>query len=460
MHPLKRLVPRTLFGRSLVIIVTPFILLQVISADIFYERHWDTVSRYLAIGLVGDISAVISMLEAFPEDDDRAFVLWTSRVFLGLDTRIEAGAVLETTTSPDDTIYLYPELIPTLSARLGRPFLVASGSLTKRVAISVQLNDGVMHVVTSRKRLFSSTTYIFIMWTVGSSIVLLAVAIYFLRNQMRSIRRLAVAADAFGKGRDAGDFKPEGAREVRQAAAAFIAMRERIRLQITQRTEMLAGVSHDLRTPLTSLQGYLETLLIKEGALTEAERRHYLELAAKHGKRLSQLTAELFELAMLESQGRELHFEPFSLAELVQDVAQKFELEAEKHALRLETEIPPGAPFVSGDIALIERVLENLIENAIKYTPQGGRIRLSLFPRPGCIAARVSDTGVGIPEHEVPHIFERFYRVEKSRGEGPGGTGLGLAIARRILELHGSPIEVESKPGRGTSFSFELPTAA
>jgi hypothetical protein len=226
------------------------------------------------------------------------------------------------------------------------------------------------------------------------------------------------------------------------------------------RREMIANISHELRTPLTSLRGYLETLLIKEGALSEAERRHYLDLAAKHGKRLSQLIAELFELAMLESQGPELHFEPFSLAELVQDVAQKFELEADKHGLTLETEIPAGAAFVSGDIALIERVLENLIENAIKYTPQGGRIRLSLVPGPGRIAARVSDTGVGIPADQIPHIFERFYRVEKSRGEGPEGTGLGLAIARRILDLHGSAIAVESKPGDGTSFSFELPTAA
>ncbi len=289
----------------------------------------------------------------------------------------------------------------------------------------------------------------------------------------RRLRRLSAAVEAFKKGEfqaamNLGPWRrgPRGD-EIDALGITVEQMSRRIVDQIRQlrhadatRRELIANISHDLRTPLTSLQGYLETLLIKEGTLSEAERRHYLDLAAKHGKRLSQLTAELFELAMLESQGPELHFEPFSLAELVQDVAQKFELEAEKHLLRLETEIPPGAPFVSGDIALIERVLENLIENAIKYTPAGGRIRLSLVPGPGRIAARVSDTGVGIPEHEIPHIFERFYRVEKSRGEGTEGTGLGLAIARRILDLHGSRIAVESKPGDGTSFSFELPTAA
>ncbi len=289
----------------------------------------------------------------------------------------------------------------------------------------------------------------------------------------RRLRRLSAAVEAFKQ----GEFKaaiglgpwrrgPRGD-EIDALGVTAEQMSQRIVDQIRQlrhadatRRELIANISHDLRTPLTSLQGYLETLLIKEGELSDVERRHYLDLAAKHGKRLSQLTAELFELAMLESQGPELHFEPFSLAELVQDVAQKFELEAERHGLRLETEIPAGAAFVTGDIALIERVLENLIENAIKYTPEGGRIRLTLVPGQGSIAARVSDTGVGIPEDEIPHIFERFYRVEKSRGEGPEGTGLGLAIARRILDLHGSPIAVESKPGDGTSFSFELPTAA
>ena len=289
----------------------------------------------------------------------------------------------------------------------------------------------------------------------------------------RRLRRLSAAVEAFKQGefqaamRLSSWRRGPGGDEIDELGVTVEHMSQRIVDQIHQlrqadatRREMIASISHDLRTPLASLQGYLETLLIKESALSETERRHYLDLATKNGKRLSQSITELFELAMLESQGAELHFEPFSLTELVQDVAQKFGLEAERHGLILETEIPAGAPFVSGDIALIERVLENLIENAIKYTPEGGRIRISLVPGPGRIAARVSDTGIGIPEHEIPRIFERFYRVEKSRGEGPEGTGLGLAIAHRILDLHGSLITVESKLGDGASFSFNLPTAA
>ena len=436
MHPLKRLVPRTLFGRSLLIIVTPFILLQVISAYIFYERHWDTVSRYLAIGLVGDISAVISMLEAFPEDDDRAFVLWTSRVFLGLDTRIEAGAVLETTTAPDDTIYLYPDLIPTLSRRLGRPFLVASGSLTKRVAISVQLNDGVMHVVTSRKRLFSSTTYIFIMWMVGSSIVLLAVAIYFLRNQMRPIRRLAVAAEGFGKGREVVDFKPEGAREVRQAAAAFIAMRERIRRQITQRTEMLAGVSHDLRTPLTRMR--LQLAMLGEGedvASLEADVAEMEKMIEAY-------------LGFAKGEGPETPT-PTDLSSLLAEVVASGRRNGGDIALTSKGDLTvPVRPNA------LKRCFSNLVENALRH---GEHVTVAAERRSDVVEVAIDDDGPGIPEDDREAVFRAFHRLDASRNVETGGVGLGLAIARDVVRGHGGDVLLSTSETGGLRALVRLP---
>ena len=286
----------------------------------------------------------------------------------------------------------------------------------------------------------------------------------------RRLGRLTGAVDRFREGNFAtpmtvGGWRRDGD-EIDRLGVTVEQMSQRIAEQIEQlrqadaaRREMVGNISHDLRTPLASLQGYLETLTMKDDSFSPEQKRHYLDLAARQTERLSRLVSELFELTMLDSTATRLNFEPFSLAELVQDVAQKFRLEAERRTLVLETEIPERAPFVRADIGLIERVLENLIENALKYTPRGGAVRLSLALGDGVITTRISDTGRGIPKEDMGRIFERFYRVEKSRGDAPEGAGLGLAITRRILQLHDSPIEVESTLGQGTCFSFRLPLA-
>ncbi|MBI1424729.1 MAG: HAMP domain-containing protein [Gammaproteobacteria bacterium] len=252
--------------------------------------------------------------------------------------------------------------------------------------------------------------------------------------------------------------------EIDQLGITFREMSERIIQQVkqlqhndTSRRELVANVSHDLRTPLASLQGYLETLALKGPQLSEDEKKHYINIAYQHSERLRKLISELFELSTLENQGARLHFEPFSMSELIQDVSQKFQLEAQGKNLQLSTHIPAQPAFVSADIGLIQRVLENLIENAIKYTPPGGQIGISLMHGQHTVATSISDTGHGIPEADLPHIFERFYRVDKHRDED--GTGLGLAIAKRIMQLHNSSIDVASRPNAGTTFSFQLPSA-
>mgnify|MGYP000253430758 FL=1 len=251
--------------------------------------------------------------------------------------------------------------------------------------------------------------------------------------------------------------------EIDRLSVTFKEMAERIRQQVhglqqtdALRRELVANVSHDLRTPLTSLQGYLETLLLKEGQLSAQEQRNYLETATRQSERLGKLVGELFELAKLDAQVTALNVEPFALAELVQDVAQRFQLAVQQKGVTLRVEHPPQLPFVHADIGLIEGVLANLIENALCYTPAGGRIALSLTPGVNTVKFAIADTGCGIPTEDLPHIFERFYRVEKTRQEHNGGAGLGLAIAKRILDLHGSTIAVRSVINHGTVFSFEL----
>jgi len=253
--------------------------------------------------------------------------------------------------------------------------------------------------------------------------------------------------------------------EIDQLGINFNQMANRIDQQMEEmaqndakRREMVANVSHDLRTPLTSLHGYLETLLLKDATLPAEERQRYLKVATAQSTRLKQLIEELFELAKLDSSETVLNIEPFSLAELAHDTLHKFKLEAEKRNINIQTTFVNELPFAYGDIGLIQRVLDNLIENALRYTPAGGRITLSLTDESDNIMIKVADTGQGIPDDEIEHIFDRFYRLEKNRTASDTNAGLGLSIAKRIIDLHGSTIKAASKLNQGTTFSFSLPT--
>lgn len=317
------------------------------------------------------------------------------------------------------------------------------------------------------------SSYILRLWTgavVASLLVALIAGFLVFRHITRRVQQLADGMERFKQ----SDFQQsielitrfDGRRgdEIDQLGSTFREMSDRIIHQVkllqhndASRREMVANVSHDLRTPLASLQGYLETLKLKAEQLSDEQKLEYIDIAYKHSERLRKLISELFELSTLENQDARLHFEPFSMSELVQDVCQKFRLEAENKGLQLSTAISTQPTFVSADIGLIQRVLENLIENAIKYTPQGGQVAVSLLIGDKTITTQITDTGQGIDAEDIPHIFERFYRVEKHRNLD--GTGLGLAIAKRIMQLHNSSIEVQSRPNLGTTFSFPLPSS-
>ena len=439
MDGVKRFVPRTLFGRTLLIIIMPIVLLQAVSAYIFFERHWSTVGGYLALDLANDIATVINLIEAFPEKDDQAFILWTARRYLSLEMRFEDGNVLPEAPESYFSI-LRPVLEAKLASQVRRPFTVDTESLHKKLSISILLDDQVVHVVTSRKRVFSSTTYIFIMWMVGSSIVLLTIAVYFMRIQVRSVRRLAEAADRLGKGQQVPDFKPEGAIEVRQAAAAFIEMRNRIQRQINERTEFLAGVSHDLRTPLTrmklqlAMEGHGEGRDDGVASLTAdvAEMEKMIDgyLSFARGEEVEETTAvPLQDL----------------LADVVADSRRK------------------GAAIELGDIDPVtlslrpnafKRCLVNLIDNAMRH---GRKAAVSVVRGEGAVDIIIDDDGPGIPEDKREDVFKAFYRLDASRNIETGGVGLGLTIARDIARGHGGEIALHDAPGGGLRAVVRLP---
>jgi two-component system, OmpR family, sensor kinase len=284
----------------------------------------------------------------------------------------------------------------------------------------------------------------------------------------RRLRRLAIAMSEYKEGAEVDSlglshYEARGD-EIDLLVSTFRQMAERIEAQVkslkeedTMRRELVANVSHDLRTPLATLRGYVETLLIKNESLSSEERQNYLDITLRHCRRLSNLVADLFDLSKLEAKDWNLHAEPFNLGELVQDVVQKFRLQAEKKEIQVHTSMDTGILFVHADIALIERVLENLLENAIRHTPVEGSVGVVLRQEQDGVAVEVSDTGTGISEDELPKIFDRFHQPDKSQRDEAGHSGLGLAITKKILELHGSTIRVSSRQGEGTTFTFSLP---
>ncbi|HSR55773.1 MAG TPA: HAMP domain-containing protein, partial [Alphaproteobacteria bacterium] len=257
---IKSVLPRTLLGRSLLIIVSPLILLQIFSVWVFFDRHWETVSIRLARGLAGDIAATMVLMRENPGPEGLKAAFEFSEIHFNIRAELKENAILKNPGPSPSPDRLERVLRDALRDRTQLPVAIDTKSLERDVLIDIQLPDGVLHLIAPRKRLFTSTTYLFVALMAGSSMILFAVAMLFMRNQIRPIRRLAQAADALGKGRDVETFRLQGATEVRQAATAFNRMRDRLQRQLHQRTEMLAGVSHDLRTPLTRMKLQLAML--------------------------------------------------------------------------------------------------------------------------------------------------------------------------------------------------------
>jgi two-component system osmolarity sensor histidine kinase EnvZ len=329
------------------------------------------------------------------------------------------------------------QLARALEDRVQRPFIIDSRSLEKFIEIHVQLAEGVLHVVVSRRRLFSSTTYVFLLWMVGTSLALLAVATLFMRNQVKPIRRLAQAADDFGKGREVADFRAEGATEVALAGQAFNQMRSRIRRQIVQRTEMLAGVSHDLRTPLTRMK--LQLAMMGEGSDIGDLQRDVDDMERMIGAYLAFARGEGLEAPT-----------PTDLVELVSEAASG----ARRQGADIALVLPARSIVVPLRRDAFRRTLDNVIGNAQRYA---GRIDVTLALKPRHVEILVDDDGPGIPAGAREDVFKPFFRLEQSRNQETGGTGLGLTIARDIMRSHGGDLVLTDAPGGGLRALLRLP---
>lgn len=435
----KPYLPRSLLGRSVLIIVMPLILLQVVSATIFFENHWSKVGRRLALGVGGEISMIVDDLRRDENSQDRAALFNQALTALQLRMRFEPGAVIKDTSLLGESI-LVGQLTRALDETLNKPHRIDAQNHGRFVRIDVQLPGGVLYVTVPKKRLFSTTTYVFVLWMVGTSLLLFGVAVVFMRNQVRPIRRLAVAANDFGMGRDSPQFKPEGATEVRRAAVAFISMRNRIKRQIQQRTDMLAGVSHDLRTPLTRMKLQLEMMGGDDGVAElksdVADMEHMLEEY----------------LSFARGEGGETVADT-NLTTLLDEIAAQARRKGGAIDLHCEGEI-----VIRGKTNALKRAFTNLVDNCVRHGDNIS-VRMGLRGEPGAhmVEIVIDDDGPGIPKEKRDEVFKPFIRLDTSRNPVTGGVGLGMTIARDVVRGHGGEIELQDAPGGGLRVKISLP---
>ncbi|RJF63778.1 ATP-binding protein [Rhodopseudomonas palustris] len=428
--------PKGLYARALLIIIVPMVLLQSVIAFVFMERHWNTVTQRLSAAVVQDIAALIDVYKSFPQDKDSAALRRIAQTRLGLVVDFLGPGEMPPPGPKPFFSLLDQSISKQISRQIARPFWIDTVGRSNLVEIRIQLDDAVMRVFALRSAAYASNSEIFLFWMVGTSTVLLIVAVLFLRNQIRPILRLADAAESFGKGRDAPNFKPRGAREVRRAAYAFIEMKSRVERSIEQRTAMLAGVSHDLRTILTRFK--LELELIGDAPETEGMRKDVDEMAAMLEAYLAFARGDSGEQA-----------QPTDMAAALEELRS----DAERHG-HTATVSFSGQPVVTVKPAAFKRCLANLVSNAARHADS---IAITGQRDHRYLTVMIDDDGPGIPAAMREEVFKPFLRLDDARNQDEGGTGLGLAIARDIARSHGGDITLGDSPMGGLRATVRVP---
>jgi two-component system, OmpR family, osmolarity sensor histidine kinase EnvZ len=414
----RRSMPRGLFGRSLVIIVMPVVVLQAVVTYLLFDRQWEAVTTRISRGVAAQIALFVQSYETLGPEKFAAEAARLRETSFGLAPVVNPGEKFPDTESPTYEV-LKQVFVRQLATSIRRPVWVDSESMDDQVDIRIQLDGAVMHVMADRKRVMSTNTHVWVLWSMGTALILLSVAILFLRNQIRPIERLADVAEAFGKGRDVPDFRPAGATEVRRAGLAFLDMKERISRFVQQRTDMLAGVSHDLRTPLTRMK--LELAMMKDDASAQAlkgdleEMEHMLEEY----------------LAFARGQAGEGAADT-DIGQLVRDVAASAQRKMGAKAPNKAVDVDVGGGLVlEVRPNALRRCVTNLVENALRY---GNRAAVSAAQHEDMVEIAVEDDGPGIPPDRREEAFRPFHRLDTGRTLAQGaGVGLGLAIARDIM---------------------------
>jgi two-component system osmolarity sensor histidine kinase EnvZ len=433
---IKGKMPAGLYPRSLLIIIAPMVILQSVVAFVFMERHWNTVTRRLSAAVTQDISSLIDVYRSYPQDPGNTQIRRIAQQRLGLVVDFLPLSEMPPPGPKPFFSLLDQTLSDEIRRQIGRPYWLDTVGRSSIVEIRIQLDNAVMRVFARRSAAYASNSEIFLLWMVGTSLVLLSVAILFLRNQIKPIQRLADAAESFGKGREVPNFRPRGATEVRRAAHAFIEMKSRVERAIEQRTTMLAGVSHDLRTVLTRFK--LELALLKDSGEAEAMNKDVDEMSRMLEAYLAFARGDAGE----QSASTDMN-----------ELLEQLKTDAERDG-RNVTVAFRGAPVVTVRPNAFKRCLANLVSNAARY---GKSISITGQRDHRWLIVTVDDDGPGIPSGMREDVFKPFLRLDDARNQDEGGTGLGLAIARDIARSHGGDITLGESSLGGLRATVRVP---
>ena len=428
---IKKFLPQTLLGRSIMILVVPLIILQLIITVIFYNRHWDTITRHRTIDFVKDITLVVESFEKNKSIENQKWALNNVSEKLQLQTFYKKNVTLNLEQHELKPTKLKKYLLENLDP-LNKKFSLDINDKKKLITVIVELDEGVLEFRANKKRIYSSTTYIFILWMISASIILFIVALLFLKNQIKPIRKLAIAVDRFGKGKNIGNFKPSGAREVRRVSNAFKIMKERIENSITQRNKMFSSISHDIRTILTRMKLNLELHKLNKSGL----KKDLVEM--------EEMVEEYLKYAKGEEKEKIQKINIVNLLNLIKKRYSKKNIYFKSNK-KINISVRPNS---------IKRCINNLLSNSLKFSKN---IEITCSRKNNYVEIIIDDDGPGIPKKERPKVLQPFYRVESSRNRDTGGIGLGITIATDIINNHGGNFFLEKSPLDGLRTRIYLP---
>jgi two-component system osmolarity sensor histidine kinase EnvZ len=433
---LRRRLPTGLYARTLLIFILPMIILQAVVTIVFMERHWQMVTQRLSMATTRDVAAIIDIIETYPQDADYSDVTRMAREKLDLTISIEPGGELPPRREKPFFSILDNILSDEIRDQINLPFWIDTVGNSRLVEIRVKLPDKVLRVFAKRSQTYASNTHIFILWMVGTSLVLIGIAVLFLRGQIRPILALARAAESFGKGKKLDDYAPRGADEVRRAGLAFILMRERIERQIEQRTAMLSGVSHDLRTVLTRFK--LQLALVGDNPDLLGLNEDVQDMQS------------MLEGYMAFARGEaEEDVGEIRLSDILDKVEQDFSLHGKTMSFTID-----GDNEISVRPNAFTRLVTNLASNARRYADT---LRVEAKHSARWLTVVFDDDGPGVPADKRDDVFKPFFRLDAARNLDNSGTGLGLAIARDIARSHGGNVTLGDSPLGGLRATIRIP---